>query len=64
MKVNRCVCENLSFQEMKKTAERYHCQSIGELQCRLKFGVNCRLCLPYVEKMLITGETQFDVIEA
>lgn len=64
MKVNRCVCENLTFADMKKTADQYHCKTVGELQIRMKFGVNCRLCLPYVEKMLVTGETAFDVIES
>ncbi|MBX7150807.1 (2Fe-2S)-binding protein [bacterium] len=63
MKVNRCVCENLTFEEMKKVVDRFHCKTVGELQTRIKFGVNCRLCLPYVEKMIATGETHFDIIE-
>jgi hypothetical protein len=60
LRVDRCVCYDVSFAELQAIAER----TVWALQQHHTFGRNCRLCLPYVRRMLRTGETVFhEVVE-
>jgi len=43
-------------------ARRTGADTIEELQVHRDFGLRCRLCHPYVRRMLRTGETKFDQI--
>jgi bacterioferritin-associated ferredoxin len=61
--IDRCVCFDLTFDRLKQVAENHDCKSIDELQTVVRFGHQCRLCHPYVEKMLRTGRTSFRVGE-
>lgn len=61
--IDRCVCFDLTFDRLKETAETHDCKTISELQTVVHFGQQCRLCHPYVEKMLRTGRTCFFVGE-
>ena len=47
---------------MKKIAEKHSVCSPDKLREYVTFGVNCKLCLPYVEKMLKTGDTEFQPV--
>jgi hypothetical protein len=58
--VDRCVCFDKKFSEMKLTAEKNNIKDINELKKYFLFGENCRLCIPYVELMLNTGKTEFE----
>lgn len=60
--VTHCLCYNRSFAELKAIADRCGVKSIEQLQEHIDFGLNCRLCHPYVRKMLETGETVFEVM--
>lgn len=60
IRIDRCVCYNQSFSKLKKLAEKHNCTSVEELQEHVDFGMNCRLCHPYVKIMLKTGQTVFD----
>jgi hypothetical protein len=60
--VTRCVCSNRTFAELKLTAEKYGVTTLEQLQAKIEFGVTCKLCHPYVTKMLKTGETEFGVM--
>lgn len=60
MAINRCLCHNRSFEEIKTYAHKYDIHTIEELQSRKICSCGCRICLPYVEKMLKTGETSFE----
>jgi bacterioferritin-associated ferredoxin len=51
------------FSEMKKTADEHKTKNVEELRKFVTFGINCKLCLPYVEKMLQTGKTEFEPIQ-
>jgi len=65
MPIDRCICYQTTFAELKTVAEETGAQSVEALQDHAVFGHNCQLCHPYVETMLATGETSFDrVIEA
>ena len=59
MQITRCVCYDKTFAELKGIAEKHGCKSIEGLQRHVEFGLNCRLCHPYVHRMLKTGETVF-----
>lgn len=63
MAVTRCVCFNKPFVVLRRVAETTGADSIEALQNEIVFGQNCRLCHPYVARMLATGETDFDVMD-
>lgn len=60
--IDRCLCFNQTFAELKKRAEEQGAQTLEALQKQVVFGQKCRLCHPYVRTMLRTGETVFDRI--
>ncbi|HKK20593.1 MAG TPA: (2Fe-2S)-binding protein [candidate division Zixibacteria bacterium] len=60
--VNRCVCFDKTFRELREIAARMGAKSVEQLQSHVEFGKNCGLCLPYVRLMLQTGKTSFEVI--
>ena len=62
--VNQCVCYDRTFAELKKIAAICGAKSIQELQEHVDFGLNCKLCHPYVRRMLETGEAEFEVLDA
>ena len=60
--VDRCICFNRTFSEIKIIADKHNIKSISELKKCITFGENCKLCIPYVELMLKTGEIEFEPI--
>jgi hypothetical protein len=60
-KINRCVCFNRSFIELKSMYG--HCLNTEELKSKANCCNRCRLCTPYIELMLKTGKTEFEVNE-
>ena len=61
--VTKCVCSDILFSEMKKTADKYDLKSINDLKEYVSFGENCRLCIPYIELMFRSGRTEFEYTE-
>lgn len=59
MRIDRCVCFNLSFAELARIAEATGARSLEALQAEARFGEGCRRCHPYVRRLLRTGETCF-----
>ena len=57
--VNRCVCSNISFSEVKKIADDKNYTTVEELRINQICCRHCELCRPFVEEMLSTGETSF-----
>jgi bacterioferritin-associated ferredoxin len=60
--VDRCICFDKTFADMKKIIEKHGIKSIYELRKHIPFGENCGLCLPFVEQLIKTGETKFEEI--
>lgn len=60
--VTKCVCNNISFEEMKTIAVRNQIQSMEGLVSVLEVATNCRLCVPFIMKMLETGKTKFEIV--
>ena len=58
--VDRCLCFNKKFSQIKEIVDKNNIRDITELKKYVLFGDNCRLCLPYVERMLKTGKTEFE----
>jgi bacterioferritin-associated ferredoxin len=61
--IDRCFCFGQTFAGLRETAAATGAASVAELQAHTRFGQKCRLCHPYVRRMLRTGETVFaDVV--
>ncbi len=61
--VDRCVCHNRCFDELKALA---HAEGLGfEALCeRTRCSTGCGMCGPYVRLMLATGRTRFPALQA
>lgn len=57
--IDRCHCFQITFAELREAAAASGAASVEELQEEMPFGKQCRLCHPYVRRMLRTGETVF-----
>ena len=57
--IDRCVCFDVPFARLAEVAAATGARSVVELQAHALFGQKCRLCHPYVRRMLRTGETVF-----
>lgn len=62
MRIDRCYCFQKTFGELKQVAAAHGAETVAALQEHVVFGQQCRLCHPYVRRMLRTGETCFDRI--
>jgi len=60
----KCRCHGVKFTRMKMMAAEHGATTVTELQRQIRFGDNCRRCLPFVRQMLKTGQTEFVVNEA
>lgn len=61
MTVDRCVCREKSFAELKSLAEREGLD-FESLRDRTGCGASCGLCEPYVRLMLRSGRTSFPLL--
>ena len=62
MLIDRCICFDVKFSEVKKIMEENDLKTIEEIQKLIDVSKNCKLCRPYIEKMIETGETEFNYI--
>ncbi len=64
MRIDRCYCFQETFAALKAVADATGARSVEALQARVTFGARCKLCHPYVRRMLRTGATVFhEIIE-
>lgn len=61
MAVDRCICHNVTFSELKKLADS-GMRDIDELSKRTGCGTGCGMCIPYIRVMLKTGITDLPVL--
>lgn len=59
MPVDRCICHQISFAEVKEIAREKGYTTVKELRVENICSTNCRLCEPYIQQVLETGETIF-----
>lgn len=62
MTIDRCTCFGRTFAELAEVAAETGAATVPELQAHALFGQKCRLCHPYVRRMLRTGQTVFHEI--
>lgn len=62
MRIDRCYCFATTFAALREVAEATGAETVSELQAHAVFGRRCRLCHPYVRRMLRTGATSFGEI--
>ncbi len=60
--ITKCICYDTSFEEMKTIMKNYKINSLEELRDIKPVALNCKLCVPYINKMIETGETKFKII--
>lgn len=60
--VTRCVCFNQSFEDLKRIMASKNLTTFESLKCEVVFGEKCKMCVPYVQKMIETGKTMFPYI--
>lgn len=60
-KVTRCICYDISFAEIKEIAESEGIKAVNELREKDICCNNCLMCEPYVEMVLETGKTEFEL---
>lgn len=60
--IDRCYCFGVTFAELQTVADATGAETVAELQEHAAFGENCKLCHPYVRRMLRTGRTVFHEI--
>ncbi|MBK8983992.1 MAG: hypothetical protein IPM38_17155 [Ignavibacteria bacterium] len=60
--VKKCVCFNVSFYEMKMIMKEKGITTLSELKEVKQLADNCKLCVPYIEKMIETGKTEFEIL--
>lgn len=59
IRIDRCICFQKSFAELKVIAQQHGAENIEALQKYVSFAQKCRLCRPYVAEMLRSGQTVF-----
>lgn len=59
MPIDRCICHNISFDEIKRTAEEQGFYRLEEFQQENICSNSCKICGPYVSEVLRTGKTSF-----
>lgn len=59
--VNRCICANVPFTELKKLADT-GIRDLEELGRLTNCGKGCGMCIPYIRVMLATGVTDLPVM--
>ncbi|MEO8209025.1 MAG: (2Fe-2S)-binding protein [bacterium] len=60
--ITKCICYDTTFSEMKNIMEENNLKTLEELREIKIVAANCKLCVPYINRMIETGETEFDVI--
>jgi len=60
--IDRCLCFGRTFASLAEVAAETGARTVPELQAHAEFGLKCRLCHPYVRRMLRTGETAFHTV--
>ena len=59
MRIDRCICHQVTFEELRRRCERDSGTDFDTLQREFRCGTGCGLCAPYVRRMLRTGATVF-----
>lgn len=59
MSVNRCICHQILFSELRAMAHDKGFTQIEDFQRESICSTKCKLCIPYIKRMLQEGITEF-----
>ncbi|TVQ02055.1 MAG: (2Fe-2S)-binding protein [Balneolaceae bacterium] len=59
MPIDRCICHKITFEELLHIAREKGLKTVEELQTENLGSTQCKLCEPYLRKMLETGQVSF-----
>ena len=62
MAVNRCICKSVPFESALIVARTHDCTTVAQLHNYSPLGTGCGLCVPYMQRSLITGKTDLPVL--
>lgn len=57
--ITRCVCLNLTFEEILNWSKDNSDYTLSGVRKNLKAGTRCQRCVPYIKESLRTKETKF-----
>lgn len=60
IKIDCCVCYSISFEELHQISKQYELKTFEDLKNKKLCGARCQMCVPYIKKMLETGQTEFE----
>lgn len=63
IKIDRCLCNKISFKEIHLVAQQENIKTLEELQVRKGICNSCRLCNPYIHDVLSNGVFEFHAIK-
>lgn len=55
----RCVCYSVKFEELRAIAKDKGITDFETLKDERACGMRCMMCVPYIKKMLETGQVEF-----
>jgi len=62
MHINRCVCMNRTFADLRDEAQAAEITDASTLMIETGCGRQCGMCRPYIQAMMRDGRTTFDRI--
>ena len=63
MAVNRCICRDVTFESALEIARARGFGSVRQLRSASPLGSGCGLCIPYMQRVLMTGQTDLPVLD-
>ena len=60
--VKSCLCYQYTFFELMQMAKENRWSTVEQISGAVGCGTGCGLCRPYLQKMLRTGEVEFEII--
>jgi len=60
--VRSCICYPHTFAQLKEEAAQKGWTSVREITEAEACGSGCGMCMPYLQKMIDTGEVAFEVM--
>lgn len=60
--VTASICHRRSFRGLRELAERSGWRTVEQITAATGCGWGCGFCLPYLQRMLETGETELPIL--
>jgi bacterioferritin-associated ferredoxin len=61
--VDRCICTGVTFEAALAVARARSFDNVRDLRSASALGSGCGLCIPYMQRVLITGQADQPVLD-